>query len=321
MGIVAALGNTVGNIVLATAIINLPFYVRVARAEANVRRSAGWIEAARLSGNGDARILAVHLFPNALPPAMVQVSLNMGWAILNAAGLSFIGLGVRPPDARMGHPGRRRRAVHRQRRMVGELLPRRGADAGGVQLQPAGRCAARHLRSRGAGHEPNRPLLEVKDFGLEFRTRSGMVHALEGVDLQLHKGEIVGLVGESGSGKSVLSYALLGISDRAARVTGGSGGVRRHGPAGGRRGDAGRTARARDLDDLPEPAHRAQPDPPRRPADCRTCCAAMPPRPAPTWARACTNARCRRCATWPSPTPSGGCRPTPSRCPAACASA
>jgi peptide/nickel transport system permease protein len=102
MGIVAALGNTVGNIVLATAIINLPFYVRVARAETNVRRSAGFIEAARLSGNGDLRILAVHLFPNILPPAMVQVSLNMGWAILNAAGLSFIGLGVRPPTPEWG---------------------------------------------------------------------------------------------------------------------------------------------------------------------------------------------------------------------------
>ena len=102
MGIVAALGNTVGNIVLATAVINLPFYIRVARAEANIRREAGWIEAARLSGNSDARILALHLFPNALPPAMVQVSLNMGWAILNAAGLSFIGLGVRPPEAEWG---------------------------------------------------------------------------------------------------------------------------------------------------------------------------------------------------------------------------
>lgn len=102
MGIVAALGNTVGNIVLATAIINLPFYIRVARAEANVRRGAGFIEAARLSGNGDLRILAVHLFPNILPPAMVQVSLNMGWAILNAAGLSFIGLGVRPPTPEWG---------------------------------------------------------------------------------------------------------------------------------------------------------------------------------------------------------------------------
>jgi peptide/nickel transport system permease protein len=102
MGIVAALGNTVGNIVLATAVINLPFYIRVARAEANVRRGAGWIEAARLSGNRDLRILAVHLLPNALPAAAVQVSLNMGWAILNAAGLSFIGLGVRPPEPEWG---------------------------------------------------------------------------------------------------------------------------------------------------------------------------------------------------------------------------
>jgi peptide/nickel transport system permease protein len=102
MGIVAALGNTVGNIVLATAIINLPFYIRVARAETNVRRSAGFVEAARLSGNSEWRILGMHLLPNILPPAMVQVSLNMGWAILNAAGLSFIGLGVRPPTPEWG---------------------------------------------------------------------------------------------------------------------------------------------------------------------------------------------------------------------------
>ena len=65
------------------------------------------------------------------------------------------------------------------------------------------------------------PLLEVQDFGLEFRTRSGTVRALQGVNLQLRKGEIVALVGESGSGKSVLSYAMLGISDAAAKVTGG----------------------------------------------------------------------------------------------------
>ena len=102
MGIVAALGNTVGNIILATAIINLPFYMRVSRAEVNVRRNAGYVEAARLAGNSDTRILALHLFPNVLPPMMVQVSLNMGWAILNAAGLSFIGLGVRPPQAEWG---------------------------------------------------------------------------------------------------------------------------------------------------------------------------------------------------------------------------
>ena len=75
---------------------------RVARAEANIRRNAGFVQAARLSGNSDARILATQVFPNSLPPMMVQASLNMGWAILNAAGLSFIGLGVRPPTPEWG---------------------------------------------------------------------------------------------------------------------------------------------------------------------------------------------------------------------------
>lgn len=102
MGIVAALGNTIENIIYATAIINVPFYARLVRAEVNIRRDAGFARAAKLSGNSDIRVLAMHIFPNALPPMMVQVSLNLGWAILNAAGLSFIGLGVRPPTAEWG---------------------------------------------------------------------------------------------------------------------------------------------------------------------------------------------------------------------------
>lgn len=102
MGIVAAAGNTVENIIYATAIINLPFYARMARTEVAVRRNAGFVQAARLSGNADWRILAFQIFPNSLPPMMVQISLNMGWAILNAAGLSFIGLGVIPPTPEWG---------------------------------------------------------------------------------------------------------------------------------------------------------------------------------------------------------------------------
>jgi len=102
MGIVAALGNTVTNIVIATAIINFPLYARVARAEANVRREAGFVLAARLSGNSEFRILLLHILPNIMPIMMVQISLTMGYAILNAAGLSFIGLGVRPPTPEWG---------------------------------------------------------------------------------------------------------------------------------------------------------------------------------------------------------------------------
>jgi peptide/nickel transport system ATP-binding protein len=65
-------------------------------------------------------------------------------------------------------------------------------------------------------------LLEVKDLSLEFRTRSGVVHALEKIDIHVEKGETVGIVGESGSGKSVLSFGILRILDAAARVTSGS---------------------------------------------------------------------------------------------------
>jgi peptide/nickel transport system permease protein len=102
MAIVAALGNSIGNVILATAIINLPFYARMARAEVNVRRESGYVEAVQLAGNRAGRALAFHVVPNALPPMMVQVSLNLGWAMLNAAGLSFIGLGIRPPTPEWG---------------------------------------------------------------------------------------------------------------------------------------------------------------------------------------------------------------------------
>jgi peptide/nickel transport system permease protein len=102
MGIVAALGNTITNIVIATAIVNFPLYQRLARTEANVRRGAEFVQAARLTGNSEARILLTQILPNIMPIMAVQMSLTMGYAILNAAGLSFIGLGVKPPTPEWG---------------------------------------------------------------------------------------------------------------------------------------------------------------------------------------------------------------------------
>ncbi|PJG56168.1 peptide ABC transporter permease [Bradyrhizobium forestalis] len=102
MAMVAALGNRIENIVIATAIINLPFYIRFARAEVNVRRNVGWVEAARACGESHFSVVLRFLLPNILPAMAVQISLNLGWAILNAAGLSFIGLGVKPPTPEWG---------------------------------------------------------------------------------------------------------------------------------------------------------------------------------------------------------------------------
>jgi hypothetical protein len=161
------------------------------------------------------------------------------------------------------------------------------------------------------------PLLDVQDFGLEFRTRSGTVHALQRVNLQIHKGEIVGLVGESGSGKSVLSYAMLGISDAAARVTSGRalfGGMDllKASPS------ELANLRGREISMIFQSP---------RTSNWKMCCAATPWPPAspaapvPNKAAACAKGPSRRCATWPLPTPNAATAPTPSSCRAACASA
>nr|WP_295462297.1 ABC transporter permease [Mesorhizobium sp.] len=102
MALVAVLGNSVESIVLATAIINLPFYFRLMRAEISARRETGYVEAAIINGNSTAQVIFTFLVPNSLPPVIVQISLNLGWAILNTAGLAFIGLGVAPPTPEWG---------------------------------------------------------------------------------------------------------------------------------------------------------------------------------------------------------------------------
>jgi peptide/nickel transport system permease protein len=102
MGTAAALGVGTANIIYVVAFIQTPIYVRLARAEVFSAKERPYAEAARCVGNPDRVIIFRHLLPNCLPPLFVQVALNMSWAILNAAGLSFIGLGVRPPTPEWG---------------------------------------------------------------------------------------------------------------------------------------------------------------------------------------------------------------------------
>src|SRR5271156_6606020 len=102
VGIAAGLGNSVSSVVIATAIVNLPFYARQTRSDVNRQRQAAYVEAATLAGFSPLAVITLHIMPNIVPTLMVQSSLNMGWAILNAAGLSFIGLGVCPPEAEWG---------------------------------------------------------------------------------------------------------------------------------------------------------------------------------------------------------------------------
>lgn len=102
IALVAALGNTVNNIIYATAIINLPFYIRLSRAEVLRLRESQYVESAYLSGHSPVSVMFRIIIPNISPILAVQISLNVGWAMLNAAGLSFIGLGINPPTPEWG---------------------------------------------------------------------------------------------------------------------------------------------------------------------------------------------------------------------------
>lgn len=102
MGITAALGNATSNVVLAIAITHVPIYTRLIRSEMLRVRETEYAEAAQTVGNRQRRIIFYHLLPNCFPPAIVQATLAMGFAILTVAALSFIGLGVQPPQSEWG---------------------------------------------------------------------------------------------------------------------------------------------------------------------------------------------------------------------------
>lgn len=102
LGIAAALGPSLTNMIIAIGLTNLPIYARLMRSRLVTLRSAGFALAAVGVGNPPWRVLIVHLLPNSLAPIVVQATLQSGWAILQAAGLSFIGLGVRIPTPEWG---------------------------------------------------------------------------------------------------------------------------------------------------------------------------------------------------------------------------
>jgi peptide/nickel transport system permease protein len=102
MAIVAVTGQSVTNVVLVIAVLNVPIFVRLMRTEVLALRERTFVEAARGAGNSDLRLVFRHILPNAAGPALSQASVNVGWALLLVAGVSFVGAGVPPPTAEWG---------------------------------------------------------------------------------------------------------------------------------------------------------------------------------------------------------------------------
>ena len=102
IAIVAALGPSLMNLMIAVGISAVPTYARIVRGSVLSIRSMEFIEAARAAGSSDLRIILKHIIPNSMAPIIVQSTLGVASAILNAAGLSFIGLGIQPPNPEWG---------------------------------------------------------------------------------------------------------------------------------------------------------------------------------------------------------------------------
>ena len=102
LSLVAFLGPGIGNATLAIAISLVPFYARVSYGLAASERARPYIEAARLAGIARTRLVRVHVMPNIAQSLIVMASLGFSSAILSAAGLSFLGLGVQPPSPEWG---------------------------------------------------------------------------------------------------------------------------------------------------------------------------------------------------------------------------
>jgi len=100
--LVSALGVGLENVMLAVGIVSIPTYARIVRGSVLALKEAEFVQAARAAGARDAAIIVKHILPNCMAPIIVQSSLQVGSAILWAAGLGFLGLGAQPPEPEWG---------------------------------------------------------------------------------------------------------------------------------------------------------------------------------------------------------------------------
>jgi peptide/nickel transport system permease protein len=102
LAIAATLGPGLGSAVIALAVAFWPWYTRLLRGQVLSLKHREYVDAARALGVSDVGIMWRHIVPNALSPIVIEMSLDMGYAVLNIAALSFIGLGAQPPSPEWG---------------------------------------------------------------------------------------------------------------------------------------------------------------------------------------------------------------------------
>jgi peptide/nickel transport system permease protein len=246
LGVVA--DRTTLHLILILGIPGWIVYARVVRSRVLSEKEKDYVQAARAIGARSWRVLMRYVLPTVWQVVPVIALLDLGFLIIMESTLAFLGLGLSPPAATWGGmlaEGRRNMVVSTWlpilpgiaivftvlsvnlfgdglaavfdprlarggfRRVVPRVLaPPVDEGEGATAPRPSDRSAP--------------PLLRVRDLHVEFPVESGTVRAVRGVDLDLRRGETLGIVGESGSGKSVLASAIIQLIDPPGRVSRGS---------------------------------------------------------------------------------------------------
>jgi len=242
LAIVAALGPGLMNALIAVAAVNIPFFARNIRGITVGIAHKEFVDAARLAGLSDAKIILTEILPNVLPVIVIAMSTTVGWMILETAGLSFLGLGSQPPRADLGSMlGEARSALITNPHtsvvpgamilvivMAINLLGDGVRDALDPRLKSG--ALSRPLpatlvdRNRQPGDAADgRALLQLSGLETQFHVGRRIFRAVGGVDLAIAPGECLGLIGESGSGKSVTALSIMGlVASPPGLITGGS---------------------------------------------------------------------------------------------------
>jgi len=228
LAIVAALGPGLFNALIAVALVNIPFFARNIRGVTVTLANKEFIEAARLSGMSNLRILIVEIFPNLLPMIVIAMSTTVGWMILETAGLSFLGLGSQPPQADLGSMlGEARSALITNPHtsfvpgimifciVIGINLFGDGVrDALDPRLKKGSliRPLPQTIYEGGDTQpQPSTKLLSVQNLSTQFHINQDVYQSSNDVSFEIQEGECLGLIGESGSGKSVTALSVTSL--------------------------------------------------------------------------------------------------------------
>jgi peptide/nickel transport system permease protein len=261
IAIAALIGRSLTGLLVAVCAVAWPSYARIFRGFVLPVRTAGFVEAARCSGTPAWKILGTHVLISIVGPVLVLTMLDVGTIILTIASLSFLGLGVAPPQPEWGAmlnegrafleeapwlflaPGLTMLLIVLSLNYLGDavrdavevrtdtgargllkLWPARGADVAEARRARVARFQA-HADEHRSGAERHRPVVEVEGLHVAVADRRSPAFGrtiLDGVGIHLAAGECLGIVGESGSGKSTLALALMGLLREPLAVDGGS---------------------------------------------------------------------------------------------------